>query len=296
MKNSSLSLLPLYQAPSSWWEHVPVAHWLIKELKPKVIVELGTHYGVSFFSFCEAASKFSPDTFVYAVDTWQGDEHAGNYDETVFDKVQTHQQAHHKQRSRIVRSTFDEASDHFEDQSIDILHIDGLHTYKAVCNDFNTWMPKLRDGGSILFHDWNVREGDFGVWKLWLEIRDDNRFNCFEIPNGHGLGIATMTETEPEWYKELAQLLPILTCKGALLDQVSELNQQKDTLTARLVEIDKHASNLELHSHNLEVQCGEQKSHIEGLIAHVNNLEASLTQIQRGLGARLLSRLSTLGR
>ena len=289
MKNSSLSLLPLYQAPSSWWEHVPVAHWLIEELKPKVIVELGTHYGVSFFSFCEAASKFSPDTFVYAVDTWQGDEHAGSYDESVFQKVQTHQQAHHKQRSRIVRSTFDEASEHFEDQSIDILHIDGLHTYEAVCNDFNTWMPKLRDGGSILFHDWNVREGDFGVWKLWQEIRDNNRFKCYEIPNGHGLGIATLIETEPEWYKELALLLPLLTCKGALLDHVSELHQQKDVLAARLVEIGKH-------SHNLEVQCSEQKNHIEGLIAHVNILEASLTKIQRGLGARLLSRFSSLGR
>jgi len=289
MKNSSLSLLPLYQAPSSWWEHVPVAHWLIEELKPKVIVELGTHYGVSFFSFCEAASKFSPDTFVYAVDTWQGDEHAGSYDESVFQKVQTHQQAHHKQRSRIVRSTFDEASEHFEDQSIDILHIDGLHIYEAVCNDFNTWMPKLRDGGSILFHDWNVREGDFGVWKLWQEIRDNNRFKCYEIPNGHGLGIATLIETEPEWYKELALLLPLLTCKGALLDHVSELHQQKDVLAARLVEIGKH-------SHNLEVQCSEQKNHIEGLIAHVNILEASLTKIQRGLGARLLSRFSSLGR
>jgi len=32
---------------------MPIAHWLIAELKPQTVVELGTHYGVSFFAFLE---------------------------------------------------------------------------------------------------------------------------------------------------------------------------------------------------------------------------------------------------
>ena len=48
----SLELIPKYYAQSSWWEHVPIAHWIVEKLKPASIVELGTHYGVSFFSFC----------------------------------------------------------------------------------------------------------------------------------------------------------------------------------------------------------------------------------------------------
>jgi hypothetical protein len=39
-------LTPAYIAPSAWWEHVPIAHWLIAKLKPQTVVELGTHYGV----------------------------------------------------------------------------------------------------------------------------------------------------------------------------------------------------------------------------------------------------------
>ena len=71
-KIKSLELMPKYFAPSAWWEHVPIAHWLVDNIKPEKIVELGSHYGVSFFSFCEAAEKYSPSTYIYAVDTWEG--------------------------------------------------------------------------------------------------------------------------------------------------------------------------------------------------------------------------------
>ena len=72
----TLEIIPGYDAPSSWWEHVPIAHWLIKNIKPKLVVELGTHYGVSFFAFCESAEIYSEETFCYAVDTWEGDSQA----------------------------------------------------------------------------------------------------------------------------------------------------------------------------------------------------------------------------
>ena len=44
----SLSLIPRYNAPSSWWEHVPVAHYLVEVLKPDKIVELGHILGLIF--------------------------------------------------------------------------------------------------------------------------------------------------------------------------------------------------------------------------------------------------------
>ena len=149
---SSLGLIPKYYAPSSWWEHVPVAHWIVEQLKPKRIVELGSHYGVSLFSFCEAAEAYSPETFVYGVDTWEGDEQAGYYKESVYEQVANHQESNHRKRCRLIRSTFDEASEYFEDKSIDLLHIDGLHTYDAVKHDYDIWVKKVKDGGTILFH------------------------------------------------------------------------------------------------------------------------------------------------
>jgi len=209
-------ITPNYFAPSAWWEHVPIAHWLIARLKPQTVVELGTHYGVSFFAFCQATKHFGTGSFIYAVDTWSGDEHAGKYSDEIYSQVLSHQRIHYHQISSLLRQTFDEAAEYFEDKTIDLLHIDGLHTYQAVRHDHETWMPKLSKDATILFHDINVRERDFGVWELWHQIKDDPKFCCLEVRNGSGLGIATFTATEPEWHLEFKEKQSLFSSSGAL--------------------------------------------------------------------------------
>ena len=221
-----LTLTPRYQATSAWWEHVPIAHWLIARLQPRSVVELGSYYGVSFFAFCEAAQAFSPETFTYAIDSWGGDEHTGHYGEEVYAKVHAEQQRQHLERSRLIRSSFDAAADHFADASIDLLHIDGLHTYQAVKHDLNTWLPKLHPDGTVLFHDTNVREGEFGVWQLWQELQNDGRFHTLEMRNGHGLGIASLGSQVPGWHQEFTQLAPLMRHQGALLDALAQLKPE----------------------------------------------------------------------
>ena len=62
------------------------------------------------------------------MDTWKGDEHAGYYDETVFQNLSTFNLAHYGAFSELIRLSFDEALSYFPDQFIDLLHVDGLHT------------------------------------------------------------------------------------------------------------------------------------------------------------------------
>lgn len=178
----------LLQSPSAWLGHLPFAGWVVRETKPKIFVELGTHYGHSYFSFCQSVLEAGISSKCYAVDTWQGDEHAGEYSDQIFAKVNAHHQEHYAEFSRLLRMTFDDAVSYFADESIELLHIDGLHTYEAVRHDFETWLPKLAPGAVVMFHDTNVRERNFGVWKLWEELQA--RYpNNLEFVHSHGLGV-----------------------------------------------------------------------------------------------------------
>ena len=174
--------------PSSWMGHIPFAAWLVRVFKPKKLVELGTHTGNSYFAFCQAVAQYSLPTHCTAIDTWKGDEHAGYYGEEVYEYVCWYNKQHFKKFSSLLRMEFDRAAELFDSCSIDLLHIDGLHSYDSVLHDFETWMPKLAPGAVVLFHDTVVYEDNFGVWKLWEEL--SKKFSStWNFDHSNGLGI-----------------------------------------------------------------------------------------------------------
>jgi len=178
-----------------WVEHIPFAFYLVPLLKPLVMVELGAHGGNSFFAFCQAAKENGLTTKCYAVDTWLGDEHTGYYYDDIYKDVLKHQRENYPDNAILMRTTFDEAVLNFKDGSIDLLHIDGLHTYEAVKHDFETWLPKLSEKAVVLFHDTQIRMKDFGVWKFWDEI--SKKYPSFEFYHGCGLGVLAVGMSVP---------------------------------------------------------------------------------------------------
>ena len=173
--------------PTSWGGHIPFLFCLIACLRPRVYAELGSHFGASYFAACQAMQLNNPSGKAIAIDLWQGDEQAGLYDESVFISFKNILNRKYSDVGDFLRMSFDDASKVFEDQSIDLLHIDGLHTYEAVKNDYETWRSKVTNNGVILFHDTNVFYGRFGVWKLWEEISAEAV--TFEFKHTHGLGV-----------------------------------------------------------------------------------------------------------
>lgn len=178
---------PTYLAPSAWHEHIPFAFWIMQAHRPRVVVELGVHYGVSYFAFCQAAGRLGLDASLYGIDTFKGDAHSGTYDGTVYEQVKKHNDSHYAGFSSIVRSTFEDALHHFQNGSIDLLHIDGMHTFDAVRADFDSWSQKLSPRAVVLMHDTNVRERGFGVAKMFQDLC--SRYPHFEFIHGHGLGV-----------------------------------------------------------------------------------------------------------
>jgi glycosyltransferase involved in cell wall biosynthesis len=203
---------PLFWTPhllgkaSAWWTHTPFAFWIVAACKPGLLVELGTHNGVSYAAFCEAVARLKSATRCYAVDTWAGDEHAGHFDSQVYHELRDFHDKHFSSFSELLKSTFDDALPYFPEGSIDLLHIDGFHTYEAVKHDFETWLPKLSDKAVVLFHDTNVRSGNFGVFRFFAE--QSQNYPSFEFLHGHGLGILAVGKHAPAAAMALCNLEP----------------------------------------------------------------------------------------
>jgi hypothetical protein len=172
-----------------WAGHKNFAYDLVANVQPRRIVELGTYKGTSFFSFCQAVKDFNLHTRLSAIDTWKGDPHAGYYGEDIYEKFIRNKEIFYQGLSvEIFRESFDDAVQHFPDASIDLVHIDGYHTYEAVKHDFQTWLPKVSENGIILLHDIIVKEKDFGVYRLWGEILQDFE-HCYTFEHSSGLGV-----------------------------------------------------------------------------------------------------------
>lgn len=244
--NRSLFMSPLLLPPSAWLGHIPFAAWLMEMQKPDLFVELGTHAGASFFSFCQAVVENNLSTQCVAVDTWEGDEHAGYYGEEMFRDVSDYHRTHYVSFSRLLRMTFDRALPEIADRSVDLLHIDGLHTYDAVKHDFDTWLPKMSERGIVLLHDTQVRERGFGVWQLWREISE--RYPHFEFSHSYGLGVLFVGRDVHPTLLEFASLSMddrareltrgLFARLGSVLEQEHRLRSCEDRLVSLQTERD----------------------------------------------------------
>ena len=113
----------------------------------------------------------------------EGDPHAAFYGEDIYELVDDIiNKCYSGLQTHLLRMNFDEAIvDRFEDNSIDLLHIDGYHTYEAVKHDFEAWIGKMSENGIILFHDTTEMKDDFGVFRLWDELKENSKLLGFII-------------------------------------------------------------------------------------------------------------------
>ena len=187
----------------AYWEgHRDFAYDLLHFVRPARLVELGSQYGCSLFTFCQAVRDFKLNTEINAVDMWSGDIGAEITGEEVYALVQKTAATYYPEVNlHLFQMCFDDARPNFADNSIDILHIDGGHTFEDVEHDFTTWLPKLKENGIVLFHD-VYSPIDQGSCDHWEKTKKE--YDCyFDFTHSCGLGI--LFPKGRYWYDKLEE-------------------------------------------------------------------------------------------
>jgi len=148
---------------------------ILKGLKPRTILEIGTASGGTLFLFTQVAE---PDAIIISIDL-PGGPFGGGYPAWKIPLYKSFAR-YPTQRIYLFRAdshnvnTLRKVKKILGNKLIDFLFIDGDHSYEGVKKDFEMYAPLVRKGGVIALHDIvpDPQELVGGVPKFWRELKN----------------------------------------------------------------------------------------------------------------------------
>jgi predicted O-methyltransferase YrrM len=169
---------------------------LLRALKPKRILEIGTAQGGVFWLFCQLVAE---DGLLISLDLPSTERFSGGT-QTPPDlsaMKSTGQTVHAILGNSHAPEMPERIRQILDGQMLDLVFIDGDHTYAGVKSDYLMYHPLVRPGGLVAFHDivktpWEGCEVD----RFWAELTQQKELNPraivgkFPSPFG-GIGLVT---------------------------------------------------------------------------------------------------------
>jgi hypothetical protein len=131
-----------------------------------VFVELGCYKGKSTSFIGVEIHKRKRDINFFAIDSFQGATNSTDVNEikayegiSEIEESYTYNVSLIGNKIKTIVSLTDEAAQYFEDGSVDVIFVDGGHSYEVVKADILAWLPKMKKGGIMAGHDFNAWEG-----------------------------------------------------------------------------------------------------------------------------------------
>jgi predicted O-methyltransferase YrrM len=176
-------------------------HTLINLTNSKVCVEIGVYKGSSLFSFAEVLEQIGGT--IIGIDPWSFDMSINeipdkNYENYIYNELLKGQETFdflYKNVCEIIQnndlsktiSLIKEPSQdvfiNFNNESIDILHIDGNHNEMNVSRDILLYAPLVKKGGYIIMDDSNWESVKSAINKFltpnFVLIQDFKEFSCY---------------------------------------------------------------------------------------------------------------------
>jgi len=161
----------------------------VKTQKPKYVLEIGTAFGGTLFLLSRTVSK---DAIIISLDLPRS-KYGISYQKWRTKLYYTF--ALPNQQVCLIRGdshdtkTLNEVKKILNGNKIDLLYVDGDHSYNGVKKDFELYSQLVNDNGFVVFHD-ILLDGykNYNVNKFWKEIK--NRYENFEFVENLNQGFA----------------------------------------------------------------------------------------------------------
>lgn len=207
---------------------------LITGRKLETVVEIGTARGGTLFVWCRIAE---PDAAIVSIDlpgahfgTPEGAE-----DVSVLASFAEPSQSLHLLRADSASAETREALQRvLAGRPIDLLFIDGDHTFRGARSDFVRYAPLVREGGLVVFHDILPAEPEVEVSRLWRLLREHHPDRCSEVvrtdPRNSWGGFGVFRWPGTEVVRPLLESLTPLGEEGGLASTLTEPVEDIETV------------------------------------------------------------------
>lgn len=166
---------------------------MVAERKPQTIMEIGTCYGGTLFPIARVSAS---DATIISLDFPSGDS-GGDYSRLhrrILRRLPLSSQRLHIVWADSHSQKTGEQIRQLVDRPLDLLFIDGDHSYEGVRQDFEMYAPLVRPGGLIAFHDIAESNNSYDqVQRFWNEIKGNYQHQeIIENPKQGWAGIGVL--------------------------------------------------------------------------------------------------------
>jgi hypothetical protein len=164
LKNATL-LLEQNKKNCNWYSQYGVVSHLLKKINAKQMIEIGVAYGYH----CEYILQKNETINYLGIDPYKGEYDPNDcFAEDVkklFEKttqqegldllynVVVNKMAPYNERFKLIRDNVENVDNQIEDDSVDLIYIDGDHTYNGVLKDLNFSWKKINKQHGVLCGD-----------------------------------------------------------------------------------------------------------------------------------------------
>jgi predicted O-methyltransferase YrrM len=211
MHSSKLAEISIFRGAIQKMRELTPLVSVLKRRKLRTIIEIGTLDGGTLWLWCQLAT---PDALIVSVDL-PADRFRGDWE--AIKRLRAYAQA--EQSLQFIRTnshhpdTRAAVAEKLRGRAVDLLFIDGDHSYLGVKKDFEMYAPFVRRGGIVLFHDIlpHPKVPACAVDRLWNEIKVHFKHREFveeddERGWGQWGGVGMLSFTEEAYNKALKTL------------------------------------------------------------------------------------------